>query len=206
MDRPASVTAAILGVVLIAVSAPFALDLVGNDRTFLLTWTEGALAEASADSAAEGETVAAEAATTDDMTSTLVVTAPTCTDGASAPLQEPARLTWTLRRSGVSSPLETGSLTCSDAADYEESVVVTMRPELAKVSAGDDGEAKRAALGRFAHLRESSTYTLEFTWDRPSVVPLPLPGQAQPAFDATMRLEVRHWDVVANEKGQEDVR
>jgi hypothetical protein len=201
MDRPAIVATALLGIVLIAVSAPF-LGSVGSDEgtTYNLTWTAVAFDSASAPNGGAGQEVVVAVTVDNALPATALVSFDPCDDAAQPPLQSPATIAWSLERDGVAVQGGSGSASCDDFGPFE--VALGGHPDVAQVKAASADEAEGKAYGATPG---PITYTLRYQWTRPAGVtgPLPLP---QPAFSTTGVLDIQVWAVTANTMTSEATR
>lgn len=193
MDTPAIVTVLVLGVVLIAVSAPF-LGSIDDEAspTYLITWTEAEAGSAQAATGTAGSTSIVRVPVTDSLPSTATIALEACADGAS-PLSQPATISWVLFEGPEMK--DDGTLQCGDgpvAVDLEP------QPDVGQASAASPTAAQRKAYA--AGDNETLEFRVEFSWNRPGgAVPLPLPAP----FAATLSLTIEEWRATANEPGQE---
>lgn len=205
MDRPASVTAAVLGVVLIGITIPyFAFGGGGGGATYDITWTEGSAG--SADTAIGPQNTPQELPleVVDQLVSNVTIAIAGCADTAN-PLQQPATLTFELLYENETAadsegqPIQ-GTASCNNDGPF--SFKVADRPDIGSVDAPSAEAAVDEAFRGGGN--RTGTYILQFSWSRPAgpVPSLPLPV-GQPAFTGTMSLEVESWRATANEQGQE---
>jgi hypothetical protein len=190
MDRPATVTAALLGVVLIAVSAPFLASSGASASTYAISWTQEryALNNQVAGSANADTSVAI--AVEGRHPSNATITFNPCTDAAQPPLQQPATITWSLKADSTVLK-ENQQASCASPGPF--TVPLHPHPDIGSAE-GDNATAAAASAEAYSGL---TTYTLTFRWSRPAGAtgPLPLPP---PQFSATGTLEVKTWHAVAN--------
>jgi hypothetical protein len=209
MDRPASVTAAIIGVVLIAITIPyFAFGGGGGGNTYDIAWSE--VAAGSSDVAIGPSNAPQEASVPvrDQLVSNVTIEVVGCVDTAQSPVQQDAVLTYTLlyenetAQDSDGNAIE-GQATCDDSGPFR--FEVSGHPDVGSVDA-DNADAAVDEAFRNASNR-TGTYQLEFSWSRPAgqVPALPLPV-GQPGFTGTMSLEVESWRATANEQTEEAPR
>lgn len=209
MDRPAMVTAAILGFVLIAVTIPyFAFGGGGGGATYDITWTEVGAGSSDVAIGPANTPQQASVPVRDQLVSNVTIAIVGCADSAQAPVQQPATLTYTLL-------YENETAKDSDGADIEGQAScandgpftfeVAAHPDVGSVDASSSDAAVDDAFRGGGN--RTGTFTLQFSWSRPAgqVPPLPIPG-GQPAFTGTVSLEVEAWRATANERAQEAPR
>ena len=197
MDRPASVTAALIGVLLIAITIPyFAFGGGGSAATYDITWSEAASATGQAASSPGTGTAIVEVRVDDRQPSTASIRFSPCADGAVPPVSQPATISWILTEGGEEKGRGTAS--CDDAGPFV--VELAPQPDVGSVEASSATEAERQAYA--AGDNQTVTFRLSFTWARSGGLPL---GPQQP-FSTTGQLEVREWRAIANEQGQEAPR
>jgi hypothetical protein len=198
MDRPASVTAALIGVALIAITLPYFLSGgPGGGTTYDITWSQATAGESSAPSGAANQDVVVTVTVADRVPSNASVLFAPCTDGAQPPLTQPATITWSVREGDRE--LDSGTTTCN--ADPGPFVVpLDGQPDVGSIEADSASDAEQAAYG---DANRTATYTLTFRWSRPAGAtgPLPLPPPAGPLLTGT--LEVQEWRATANTPDQE---
>ena len=209
MDRPASVTAAILGVVLIAITIPyFAFGGGGGGATYDITWTEVSYGSADTAIGPANTPQTLPVAVRDQLVSNVTIEITVCADSAQAPLQQDAVLTYTLlwenetAEDSDGNPIE-GQATCDSAGPFR--FEVAGHPDIGSVQADSQDAAIDEAFREASN--RTGTYQLQFSWARPAgqVPPLPIPV-GQPTFTGTMSLEVESWRATANEQTQEAPR
>jgi hypothetical protein len=199
MDRPASVTAAILGVVLIAITVPYFLSGNGGATAYTVSWSQPTAGEKSANAGAANAPVTVTVPVSSRIPSNATISFQPCQDGAQPPLSSAATITWTLKEGDRT--LDDGTLTCAQAATPTV-VALGGHPNVASSTADSGSAAERAAES--GSLNRSATYTLTFSWSRPGGVGgLPVPP---PAFSVTGSLEVKAWHATANTPDQEAPR
>lgn len=186
-DNSAAIVAGILGVVLIAVSLPFAL---GSASDYIIVWSEAPLGSQTATATEGGDVATASIGVTSVLMANVTVSmsAQECSDSFQAVAQNPAQATWRILRlqGGVSEELATGSFTCADGAFAHS--ITTAHPDVGSVTAESAAEAIEEARG---NTFETATYTLEVSATRaPGTLPVPLPT----SFEATVHLDVKAWD------------
>lgn len=202
MDRPATVAAALFGVVLIAVSVPFLGSVGGGEGTeYLITWTS--VDEASEEGQLSGNSASGsvEVNVEDVVPSVAVIEFDPCNDGFTPPVQSAAQISWVLR---WETHEESGTASCADSGPFE--VEIEPEPDVGSAEGGSASAARQAAYAA-AGMNETVTFSLEVTVTRPAgqVPPLPLPV-GQPTFTATARLTIEAWTASATEPGQEAPR
>jgi hypothetical protein len=206
MDRPAMVTAAILGFALIAVTIPyFAFGGAGGGTTYDIAWSEVGAGSSDVAIGPANAPQQASVAVRDQLVSNVTIEIVGCADPAQQPVQQPATLSYTLL-------YENETAKDSDGADIEGQAScandgpftfeVAAHPDVGSVDASSTDAAVDEAFRSAAN--RTGTFTLQFSWSRPAgqVPPLPIPG-GQPAFTGTVSLDVESWRAVANEQGQE---
>lgn len=195
MDRPATVLTAILGVVLIGASLPWLiLDGDSGDKTYTITWDQAFHASGQQNVAVTGQTVVT-VPVNDAIPSNATIEFTPCNDGATAPLQQPATISWSLFEGANVTAIATGTYQCGD--DAIEPVALDQHPDVGQVKAGNETEAEEAAE---ADGVRSTTYRLQVTVSRPATAGLPLPP---PTFTATAKLTIDTWLANANQPSQE---
>lgn len=195
MDTPAMVTALILGIVLIAASVPFLGGGGGGGKEYTITWTEVPSAQGQAASGAgSGSSANVNVAVTDIHPATAVVSFEPCTDGAMAPLSQPASIAWTVFEGDETKGQGTAS--CANKGPFE--VVLEERPDVATADGADPEDAEAAAY-EAADGNETVTFRLVFSWTRGGGLPV----GPQPAFSTTGKLEIQEWRATANDPDQE---
>lgn len=201
MDRPATVVTALLGVALIAVSLPFLVAEDGDASDYTIVWSEGLHGSSQANAAAgQGTTTTVTVPVTGAQVATARIEVPTCTDGATAPLQSAATLTWRLLAGTSTTPLDEGTATCASRPAVE--VALGEHGDIGSTSATSVAAAAEKAYA--AGTNQTLAYRLEFSWSRPAApAGLPLPD---PGFSASMRLTVNEWLATANAADEEVVR
>jgi hypothetical protein len=190
MDRPAIVAAAILGVALIALSAPFLSATSAGAQTFDISWTQATYATSSQQNAGANTDAMVTITVEGRHPSNATVTFTPCNDGAAQPLQPPATITWSLKR-GATAIKENQQASCASPGPF--TVPLHGHPDVGSAT-GDN--ATNAARSAETYL-ETMPITLTFRYSRPAGAtgPLPVPP---PAFSTAGRLEVKVWDAVAN--------
>lgn len=205
MDRPAMVTAAILGFVLIIVTIPyFAFGGGGDGATYDISWSEVAAGSSDVAIGPQGTPQEASVTVRDQFVSNVTIAIVGCADSANA-LQQPATLTYELLyenetvQDSSGQPVE-GQASC--ALDGPFAFEIAAHPDIGSLEASSADAAVDEAFRGGGN--RTGTFTLQFSWSRPAgqVPPLPIPV-GQPAFTGTVSLEVEAWRAVANEQGQE---
>lgn len=206
MDRPAQVTAALFGVVLIALSIVL-FQIVPDDAAgpeFAITWTEAEHGNQQATLAGAGATTTlrvdvATSAFNPATPSNATVEFPSCTDAAVAPLQAAATISWALFEGASTTPIDDGTATC--AARSVVRIALDAHADIGQIAADDADAAKLDVEGR---TDRSTQYRLEVSWSRPAAPGgLPLPP---PAFAASAKLTVLEWVAAANPVTEEAAR
>lgn len=201
LDRPAAVTAAIIGVLLIAISVPFLAtqDADAGGKTYTIAWSETAYKAVTATQAAAGveQTLTFQIEETRVSNITLGIT---CTDnrgpGSLAPA---AQVTWTLTF------LDAEPVT-GNACAIDERYSVIGHPDVGETKADSAESAISAIWNRYSAGNVSGEVKLSFTWTRGGTTgPLPVPPQGT-SFSATLSLGSQMWTPTANEKSTEDLR
>ncbi|HUR26029.1 MAG TPA: hypothetical protein VM327_08475 [Candidatus Thermoplasmatota archaeon] len=217
MDRPASVTTALLGVVLIAITIPyFGIPFLGVDpvigqgggTTYAVTWSESSAGTGATAIGPAGSPQEVNVAVRNQRVSNVTIEVAPCADTAQAPLQQPATLTFTLlfenetAKDGAGKAIE-GQATCNSPGPF--TFDVADHPDVGSIEAASSDAAIDQAYDGAGN--RTGTYTLQFSWSRPpgTAPPLPIPV-AQPAFTGTVTLDVESWRATANEQGQEAPR
>jgi hypothetical protein len=214
MDRPAVVLTAVVAVALIAVSGPFTLLWWGEGNTeYAVDWESVETASGQARITAAPQTQTAEIPAGDILTSFVTLAVPQCTDGAQAPLTQPATISWTLsyRMGNDTSQVGQGSFTCAQRPTAEQSFARHPEPNLGsrEVEMSDDEAEERAAARAsiwssdlYGGLNETGTYVLEVTSSRPAST---LPGVPAPALSATLDVKVHRWQDLLQEVADDEV-
>jgi hypothetical protein len=209
MDRPATVTAAILGVVLIGITVPyFAFGGGGGaGATYNISWSQTTAATGTMP-VGTGSQQSLPVVVRDQHVSNVTIEIAGCADSAQNPIQADAVLTYTLQFENATAKDAdgqdiTGQATCASAGPF--TFELGGHPEVGSVKATSDGEAVKKAWSGATNT--TGTYTLQFSWSRPpgTIPPLPLPV-GQPVFTGTMGLEVQSWRATANAPDQEAPR
>jgi hypothetical protein len=201
MDRPATATAAVLGVALIGLSAVlFAVTGGGGaEGRYSIAWTEGNVAAETAQFAAQGQTATLEIDVADRLVSNATV-AMSCTDNEGTPPRGPATITWRLLRDGTE--VSSGNGNCNG---FEQKVPLGGHPDVAEA----DGPADHALEHAYEDATNmTATYTLEVTYTRSGGTGN-LPGQiqvVQPSLTGNVSLTILQWEATATEKPEGDVR
>lgn len=200
MDRPAQVTAALLGVVLIVVSlALFQLvpDEEGGNR-YAITWTQADHANSEANLGAAGATTTITVPVNMAQPSNATIEFPTCNDGFTAPLQSAATITWRLFEGDNGTAIDDGSTTCAGATTV--TVPLGAHADIGELTADSAEDAQQDAESRTAR---STSYRLEVSWTRPANTVPVLPA---PSFSASAKLTIQEWVAAANEPTEEATR
>lgn len=206
MDRPAMVTAAILGFVLILVTIPYFAfgGGGGGSATYDITWSQASAGAATAP-VGSGSEQSISVVVRDQRVSNATIEVAACADSAQAPLQEDAVLSYTLlyeneTANDASGQAIEGQITVDDCGPF--TFALGGHPDVGSTDADSMDQAMENAYGDSGN--RTGTYTLRFSWDRPDgqVPPLPVPV-GQPVFSGTVELEIQSWRATANEQGQE---
>jgi hypothetical protein len=213
MDRPAVVLTAVVAVVLIVASGPFTLLWWGEGNTeYEVDWESVESGSGQARVTAAPQTQTAEVPAGDILTSFVTVAVPQCTDGAQAPLTQPATLSWTLsyRMDNQTTEIGRGSFTCAQRP-AEQSFARTPEPNLGsrEVEMSDDESEERAAARAsiwssdlYGGLNETGTYVLQVSSSRPAAT---VPGVPAPALSATLDVKVHKWQDLVQEAADGEV-
>jgi hypothetical protein len=198
MDRPATVTAALLGVVLIAVSAPFLASSGSGATSYDISWTQVVAASKSQQNAGANTDATAIVTVTGLHPSNATITFETCTDGATPPLQQPATITWSLKQ-GATVIKDNQQASCANNGPF--TVALHSHPDVGSAEGRNATEAARSAEEHDA----TYSYTLTFRYSRPAgnTGPIPLPP---PPFSTNGKVEVKAWHAIANTPPQEGGR
>lgn len=193
MDRPAQVTAALFGVALIGVSLLLfvLVDDEASGNRYTITWSETEHASTQGALAGAGSVLTLTVPVTDAQPSNATIEFPTCTDGATAPVQQAATISWSIFEGDGTTAIDSGTTTCAAASVVR--VRLAGHADIGEVTADSDDEAKEMAEDDGAR---STSYRLETQWSRqgaPGGLPLPAP-----AFSATAKLTVLEWVAAAN--------
>jgi hypothetical protein len=201
MDRPAMVATAVLGVILIAVSAPFLGSIGGSGgNAYAITWTESESGSSQAPTGTAGSVTTIRVPVNDAQPSNATIALESCTDAAQAPLSQPATISWSLFEGDEE--LDSGTASCANQGPF--TVALGSHADVGVVTAASPSAAEREAYA--AGDNETTEFRLEVTWTRPagaSPLPLPLPN---PAFAAVVSLTVDEWTATANTPDQEAPR
>lgn len=213
MDNPARVTAAVLGVVLIAATIPYFIFSGGGEgaTTYTVSWnqaTAGSGSQGIAATPAGGPTPQElDVPVRDQRVSNATVEIENCNDTAVNPVQADAVLTFTLLYENSTAKDAdgqdiSGQATCDSPGPF--TFELGGHPDVGSTDADSTAQALENAYGRSGN--RTGTYTVQFSWMRPagSGPPLPLPGQA--VFTGTVALEIQSWRATANQQGQEAPR
>lgn len=190
MDRPATVLAAVVGLVLIAASLPFLILDGGDDsQRYLITWSETQIGQTDAAFGGPGAEIPATTMVS-GMVSNVTVTLECSDNRGPNNIHPPVTITWELFEDNRS--IRSGTTACTPG-DVEK-VNRTPQPDVGAATAESPGAAESTAYDNSTH-----TYRLEFTWTRPAGnVPGGLPV-GQPTFAGRMGLDVEAWHATANE-------
>jgi hypothetical protein len=191
MDRPASVTAAILGVVLIAITLPYFIlgGAGGGGSAYDISWTAVTTAEGQAQSGAANTDTVVTVTVSNQVPARAVIEFDPCTDAGGNAVQPAATVTWTLREGSR----QIGDGTASCANNGPSTVEIEAQPDTGQADGDGAQEAARSAYGSE---NRTATYTLTFRWTRAAPpAPLPLPAAA---FSTTAHLEIQVWRATAN--------
>jgi len=197
-DRPATVIAAVLGLLVLAGSLPFTViafnELPENGggpgpATFDVAWKEAALASGSAQIQDGTQTAKAVVQANGTLAGVSVRVAPgDCTDTANAQLQQAkAQATWKLEVADGNGTrtLGSGSFTCPDGLATQSFKLAEHAPDIAAATTGNATQVQRQAP------QQRATLTLTLSWTR-SGGPLPgLPNNPlNPTFSAKGTVDV----------------
>lgn len=208
MDRPATVTAALLGVLLIAATIPyFVFGGGGGGITYDIAWSQTSAASGT-DAIGPSGQQEFDVLVGDQRVSNATIEIGACADSAQNPLQADAVLTFTLQYENATAKDSsgqdiTGQATCDSPGPFR--FELGDHPDVGSVQAGSADEAEAKAYGTSGN--RTGTYTLQYSWSRPAgtVPPLPLPV-GQPLFTGNVVLEIESWRATANEQGPEAPR
>jgi hypothetical protein len=201
MDRPASVTAALIGVVLIAITLPYFLSggAPSGANEYTITWSQVSAASQDAP-VGTGSPQTLQVPVRDQRVSNITIEVAGCTDSAQQPLQQPAVLTFTLKfenqtvNDASGRPVAENDVSCQNAGPFV--YAMDGHPDVASMRADSAGEAERDSYGAG---NRTGTYQLTFSWNRPpgTIPNLPIPV-GQPVFTGAMAIELQAWHANAN--------
>lgn len=193
MDRPASVTAAVLGLVLIGITIPYFLfGGGGGSQDYAISWSE---AEASSKEGPVGAQVSRiEAPVSDVRASSLTVEFEPCDDNTVQGLY--GAVTITFRLLDGTTEIDSGTATCGNSGPFN--FPLAAQPDVGEFSADSSAEAIESLWAANRDANRTTTYVLEVSSQRGgSTVPV-TPPAGGPSFSATARLEVNAWRATAN--------
>lgn len=196
MDKPATILAAVIGLVLIGVSLPF-LILDGNEggQRYSIAWAGVPAENGQAQRALSGTGTVEVPIRFDSIIPSNATIAITCNDTFTAPVQNAATVTWQLERNGTVVDQGTG-------CPSNERVALGTHPDVGAATADSADEAVEAAEGDAAVAAE---FVLVVTVARQASPGGGLPV-GQPTFTGQATLTIEEWSATANEPGQEATR
>jgi hypothetical protein len=211
LDRPATVIAAVVGLVVILVALPFTIAAFPQTpKSYDVAWGERPVASASLTVPTDSNTWTLDLPVANFQPASVKVETPVCTDTFNPQLQQqPATLhvRLTEKRGSTTSVLkDIPDVRCADKdADGKGTFTVHLGGhfDVATTQANDAATAKKIAwLDASAMNVTGSTYTLEVTPSR-SAGTLPALPVAPTSLAASLRLTVNGWDAALNEHQKE---
>lgn len=216
-DTPAIVIAIILGVLLIALSAPFTVALFGDGaNAYTVTWGETDAAANAGDLAELNAPVRVDLSVVDLYTAGIRVEVAQgdCADTYNPQfMQNPATITWKVTRieGGASTDLgagASGSFTCDEVGGGKSWEIHRFtQPDIAERDGADKDAARSSVWSAYGDLNETATYRLEFSAQRdppPAGLPIPLPGTST-SLMVTMSVTAEAWQPLISDKVDEPV-
>lgn len=215
MDRPAQTTAAALGVVLLAVSLPYAVQefAAGGAASHDIAWTAVAYPpDALKTQGAANEQVVVAKYVDDQITATVaaVMSPAQCQDTFNTQFQQnPVTLTWSMSRNGKALTGIGGTFTCADVPTsgvLSPAYTAHTAPNIGTASGSTDADAIHDAYAQAdaAGLSETAFYNVTFSWNRPADGPLGgLPVAPGKSFTATMQVRATVWKAAVIETPDE---
>ncbi len=195
-DAPAATIAAILGLVVIGVSAPFTVlaynDLASASKDFTATWAEKAGAPT------ETTTASATVHVAGVLEATVMVKVNSCTDNRGPNNIYPAATLTGKLTDPKGRVVFNGPIACTAGATAYKNT--TTHPDVGKVTASDAGGALMAFNNTVEKSRVTGDYKLEITASRPASNP-PIPPQfpVQPSISYAIDLSVGQWQASLTE-------
>jgi len=193
MDRPASVTAAILGVVLIGITIPyFAFGGGAGGDDYAITWSQ---ADAGSKEGPVGTQVSRiEVPVGNVRASNLTVQFDPCNDNTVQGLY--GDVTITFRVLDGTTEVASGTANCDNNGPF--AFPLEAQPDVGEIAAGSASDALKSLWAANDDANRTTTYVLEVSSQRGgSTVPV-TPPAGGPSFSATARLEVQAWRATAN--------
>ncbi|MFA5943982.1 MAG: hypothetical protein WC876_05905 [Candidatus Thermoplasmatota archaeon] len=199
MDRPATVTAAVLGLVLIGVTIPYFLfggDAGATDYT--VTWSEAEAGSADEAAGAANTDTLVEVVVTDVQPASATILFDPCTDNAQPPLSSRAQITWTLKEGDLVVASSAAPVDCN--APGPITVELGEHSDVGAATASTASDAEQQAY-ESEDLNKTASYTLTFRWTRPAGT-LPVPVGTQ-NIQLGASLTIHSWRATANAADQE---
>jgi len=192
-DRPATMIAAVLGLVVLGGSLPFTVHYFPQQAAattagrYDVDWSTSPLGGAAATIADGTPTAKAVADVTGTIARVVVQVSPeACRDMYRSQLQQsPAQVTWSLDEAanGTSAHLGGGQFTCQGLGGFPRTFVNASAPD---VRASTSGNATAVAAGV---PQQHAVFTLTLSWSRPASPVSPVPV-LQPTFSAQGSVDV----------------
>jgi hypothetical protein len=196
MDRPATVSAAVLGVVLIAISLPFLFgSAAAGGKAYALAWSQTEAKQGDAPFAGNGQTASFALPPITGLFSNVTVTMVACSDTHPNPAEAAATISWELDKDNVS--FQTGSATCR-AGDVQ-TFTLHPHPDVASEKAASPADAESKAWATPGYHNATHVFALKFSYSRATSPASGLPGVGS-TFAGRMGIKVQQWTVVANEQ------
>mgnify|MGYP001603489408 CR=1 FL=1 len=200
MDRPATVTAAVLGLVLIGVTIPyfvFSGDAGATDYT--VTWSEATAASAEGPVGTQVSRI--EVPVANVRVSNLTVEFAACNDNTVQGLYGPVTITFRILDGTTAVPGASGTATCGNSGPFQ--FAVSGRPDIGEASADSAADAVAGVWADAGDDNRTTTYVLEVSSQRGAGTLPVTPPAGGPTFSATAVLTVQAWRATANAPDQE---
>jgi hypothetical protein len=198
LDRPAAITAAAIGLLLILVSVPFLSsdDVEGHAGAYTIAWSETDYKAATGTQAAAGVERVLNF-TIDSVNLSNITLVITCTDNRGPNnLAAAAQVRWTLTFLNRT-PIE------GNACGVNERYNVSAHPDVGSISASSAEQAVTKIWTQNAANNVSGEAKLTFRWTRAGPAgPLPVPPQGT-SFTASLALGSQMWAATANAISEE---
>lgn len=209
-DLPATIIAAVVGVLIIAAALPFTIAAFPQTpKSYDATWGERAVDTEAITVAAATGTYKATLSATDFQPASIMVETTGCSDSANPSLQQsPASLRVVLRRDGSSDVLHQVDFPCSEATSKGTfTVSLGSHYDIAGAQAQNAETAEKIVWLDAVAANTTASYTLEVTPSRAaSSIPPGLPGPLAPTLAASLKVTLNGWDVTLNEHQKEVLR